>query len=199
MGLLLITVRRKKMMTLLFGSQRNLSRSGRTKMVSGALHSSFSSREELLPVTKMELRSRYLTTVKSLPSVNWGPLMSQIDDFYTYFPKAADETEDEFNRRKYEWRTRCRPLWLGIGSMKSVYRMTLPFRVDPTVRIIRFLGTSDGCRFAHIDLAERKKFEVEQAIMLDTQRKQLTSSAQKRSYCSLYFDACMLTGCILGI
>jgi hypothetical protein len=114
----------------------------------------------------------------------WSPLMSQIDDFYTYFPKANDESEDEFNRRKYAMEDKVQAI-VGTGSMKSVYRMTLPFRVDPTVRRIRFLGTSDGCRFAHIDLAERKKFEVEQVIMLDTQRKQLTSSAQKRSYCSL--------------
>ena len=28
----------------------------------------------------------------------WSPLMSQIDDFYTYFPKAADETDDEFKQ-----------------------------------------------------------------------------------------------------
>jgi hypothetical protein len=31
----------------------------------------------------------------------WSPLMSFIDDFYTYFTKSADETDDEFNRRKY--------------------------------------------------------------------------------------------------
>ena len=27
----------------------------------------------------------------------WSPLMSAIDDFYTLFPKAGDETDDEFN------------------------------------------------------------------------------------------------------
>ena len=30
----------------------------------------------------------------------WSQLMCAIDDFYTLFPKAADETDDEFNRRK---------------------------------------------------------------------------------------------------
>ena len=75
---------------------------------------------------------------------------------------------------------------MGQGSMTSIYRMTLPFKVDPSVTRIRFLGTSDGCRFAHVDLAEKKKFEVEQVIMIDTKKKHnLPSSAMKRSYCSL--------------
>jgi hypothetical protein len=114
----------------------------------------------------------------------WSPLMSQIDDFYTYFPKAADETDDEFNRRKYAMEDNVQSI-VAEGPMKSVYRMSLPFRVDPTVKRVRFLGTNDGCRFAHVDLAERKKLEVEQVIMIDTNRKQLPSSGQKRYYSSL--------------
>ena len=71
------------------------------------------------------------------------------------------------------------------GPMKSVYRMSLPFRVDPTVKRVRFLGTEDGCRFAHVDLAERRKFEVEQVIMIDTKKKLPSSGEKKRSYYSL--------------
>jgi hypothetical protein len=119
-------------------------------------------------------------------SETWSPLMSQIDDFYNYFPKAADETDDEFNRRKYAMEDNVQSIVAGGGAMNSVYRMSLPFRVDPTVKRVRFLGTNDGCRFAHVDLAERRKLEVEQVIMIDTMKnKQLPSSAQKRNYCSL--------------
>jgi hypothetical protein len=114
----------------------------------------------------------------------WSPLMSEIEDFYSYFPKAADETEDEFNRRKYAMEDKVQSI-VGSGYMKSVYRMNLPFRVDPTVTRIRFLGTSDGSRFAHIDLAERKKFELERVIIIDTNKKQPSSAGKKRSYCSL--------------
>jgi hypothetical protein len=64
--------------------------------------------------------------------------------------------------------------------------MTLPFKVDPSVTRVRFLGTSDGCRFAHVDLSEKKKFEVEKVIMIDTKKKiNLPSSAKKRNYHSL--------------
>jgi hypothetical protein len=114
----------------------------------------------------------------------WSPLMSQIDDFYTYFPKTADETDDEFNRRKYAMEDNVQSI-VAEGPMKSVYRMSLPFRVDPTVKRVRFLGTEDGCRFAHIDLAEKRKFEVEQVIMIDTKKKLPSSSEKKRSYYSL--------------
>jgi hypothetical protein len=114
----------------------------------------------------------------------WSPLMSQIADFYSYFPKANDETDDEFNRRKYAMEDKVQSI-VAQGCMKSVYRMHLPFRVDPTVTRIRFLGTNDGSRFAHIDLAERKKFELEQVIIIDTNRRPLPSSATKRNYCSL--------------
>jgi hypothetical protein len=57
----------------------------------------------------------------------WSPLMSEIDDFYTYFPKAADETDDEFNRRKYAMEDNVQSI-VAEGPMKSVYRMSLPFR-----------------------------------------------------------------------
>jgi hypothetical protein len=115
----------------------------------------------------------------------WSPLMSQIDDFYTYFTKSADETDDEFNRRKYAMEDNVQSI-LVEGPMTSIYRMTLPFKVDPSVTRIRFLGTSDGCRFAHVDLAEKKKFEVEKVIMIDTKKRlNLPSSAKKRNYHSL--------------
>ena len=42
-------------------------------------------------------------------------------------------------------------------TFTSVYRMKLPFRVDPTEKKIVFVGTSSGARLVHVDLAERKR------------------------------------------
>jgi hypothetical protein len=99
-------------------------------------------------------------------------------------PQSWHENDDEFNRRKYAMEDNVQSIVAGGGAMHSVYRMSLPFHVD-TVKRVRFLGTTtDGCRFAHVDLAERRKLEVEQVIMIDTNRK-LPSSGQKRSYSSL--------------
>jgi hypothetical protein len=69
--------------------------------------------------------------------------------------------------------------------MKSIHRMKLPFRVDPTVMRIRFLGTSDRCRFAPIDLAGRKKVTIEKVIMINTNNKKLPNSALKHKNDSL--------------
>jgi hypothetical protein len=49
----------------------------------------------------------------------WSPLMSQIDDFYTYFTKSADETDDEFNRRKYAMEDNVQSI-LVEGPMTSI-------------------------------------------------------------------------------
>ena len=106
--------------------------------------------------------------------------MFPIDDFYKLFPKAIDETEDEFNHQKYAMEDKVHSM-VSKGTLNSIYRMVLPFRVDPTVRRVRILGTSDGCRFAHVDLAERKKIEVEEVIMMD-RRKLLPSSAEKNKH-----------------
>jgi hypothetical protein len=113
----------------------------------------------------------------------WSDLMSEIDEFYNYFPKALDESADEFNRRKYAMEDKVQAI-AGDQTLKSIHRMKLPFSVDPTVMRVRFLGTSDGCRFAHIDLAEKKKISIEKVIMIDTNKKRL-SSAEKRKYDSL--------------
>jgi hypothetical protein len=49
----------------------------------------------------------------------------------------------------------------GDRPKRSTYKMPLPFRVDPSVKTIRFLGTEDGQRYAAVDLAERSMSEVE--------------------------------------
>jgi hypothetical protein len=113
-------------------------------------------------------------------------MMAAIDRFYNMFPKADDETDDEFNRWKYAMEDMVQTL-LAEGSLNSIYRMSLPFRVDPTVRHVRILGTTDGCRFAHVDLAEKKKIEVEQVIMMDKRKlaDNNNSSNKRASYSNL--------------
>ena len=107
--------------------------------------------------------------------------MFAIDDFFQLFPKATDETEDEFNHHKYAMEDKVHAMMVLQGTLNSIYQMSLPFRVDPTVRRVRILGTSDGCRFAHVDLAERKKIKVEEVIMLD-KRKLLPTLAEKNRH-----------------
>jgi hypothetical protein len=63
---------------LVWISQRNLSRSGKTKIVSGALHSSLSSREELLPVITMNGVEVKVSNNGEEFGISelWSPLMS---------------------------------------------------------------------------------------------------------------------------
>ena len=44
-------------------------------------------------------------------------------------------------------------------ALKSEYRHKLPFRVDPGEKRVTFVGTSNGCPIAAVDLHERKKHE----------------------------------------
>ena len=94
---------------------------------------------------------------------------------------AADETEDKFNHRKYAMEDKVHSMMVSQGTLNSIYRMLLPFQVDPTVQRVRILGTSDGCRFAHDDLTERKKIKVEEVIMMD-KRNLLPTSAEKNNH-----------------
>jgi hypothetical protein len=119
-------------------------------------------------------------------SEEWSPLMSDIGDFYTSLQKAHDETDDDFNRRKISMEDTVGTLLDDNGgSLTSVYRMPLPFRVDPTVQRVRILGDDKGTRFAHVDLTERKKVSVEKVIMLSSKKLHPTSSEKKRAYSKL--------------
>ena len=113
----------------------------------------------------------------------WSAFMESIDNFYSLFPKAADETDDEFNRRKYAMEDHVRAMKDGSSKLVSIYKKTLPFHVDPST-MKTCISTADGCRFCHVDLAEKQKVEVNNVIMMDT--KKLPVSAEKiRSYSSL--------------
>jgi hypothetical protein len=115
----------------------------------------------------------------------WSPMMIDIGEFYDLFPKARHETDDDFNRRKISMEDTVGNLLENYGgTLTSIYRMPLPFRVDPTVQRVRIIGDEKGTRFAHVDLTERKKVEVEKVFMLG---KKVTPSSgdKKREYSKL--------------
>jgi hypothetical protein len=105
-------------------------------------------------------------------SERWSSLMLQIDSFYEPLKdhRAHDESEDEFNRRKYAMEDQAQALMQQSGDaiVASVFKMSLPFQVDPTSLRTRFLGTRDGNRFCHIDLTEKQKFKAHTVMMMDS-------------------------------
>ena len=65
------------------------------------------------------------------------------------------------------------------GQMLSVYKKTLPFRVEPTEKRTVFSGDSEGGRYCHIDLMEKKAMEVQEVMMMDEITNNCARSAQK--------------------
>jgi hypothetical protein len=114
----------------------------------------------------------------------WCPLMADARHFYTTFPKHRDETEENALRKRIAMSERSDTM-SGGRSKRSTYRMPLPFRVDPSVKRIQFLGTEDGKRYATIDLAERSMLEVE-TFKLFTTKLSLPNSDKKRKHNTLF-------------
>ena len=114
----------------------------------------------------------------------WCPLMADVRHFYTTFPKHKGETEENAMRKSIAMCDRSDVL-AGGRAKRSTYRMALPFRVDPSVKRIRFLGTEDGQRYATVDLAERSMSEVE-TFALFTAKMNITNSDKKRKHSNLF-------------
>ena len=91
----------------------------------------------------------------------WHNFMTDAELFYNRFPMAANETQDEYNKRRFAMIAAVRDMKKHSlnGALKSEYRYKLPFRVDPGEKKVTFVGTSNGCRVAAVDLHERKKHE----------------------------------------
>jgi hypothetical protein len=73
---------------------------------------------------------------------------------------------------------------------RSTYRMTLPYRVDPSAKRIWFPGTPDGKRYDDVDLAERSMNEVESFTLFtakvcipNSDHKKGSSTLSSRGYC----------------
>jgi hypothetical protein len=115
----------------------------------------------------------------------WCPLMKDVRHFYTTFPKHRDETEENALRKRIAMSERSDTMSAGTRGKRSTYRMKLPFRVDPSVKRIRFLGTEDGKRYATVDLAERSMNEVE-TFSLFTTKLSLPNSDKKRKHNTLF-------------
>jgi hypothetical protein len=115
----------------------------------------------------------------------WCPLMTDVRNFYTTFPKHHNETEENACRKRIAMANTCDTMSRGKG-IRSTYRMKLPFHVDPSVKRIRFLGTEDGKRYATVDLAERSMDEVESFSLFTTKMNVSTNSDKKRKTKNLF-------------
>jgi hypothetical protein len=115
----------------------------------------------------------------------WCPLMADVRHFYTTFPKHRDETVENALRKRIAMSERSDTM-SGGKAKRSTYRMPLPFRVDPAVKRIRFLGTEDGKRYATVDLAERSMNEVETFSLFTTKLSLPPNSDKKRKHNTLF-------------
>jgi hypothetical protein len=104
---------------------------------------------------------------------------------YTTFPKHKGETEENAMRKSIVAMCDRSDVLDGGRPKGSTYMMPLPFRIDPSVKRIRFLGTEDGQRYATVDLAERNMIEVE-TFALFTAKMNITNSDKKRKHSNLF-------------
>ena len=107
----------------------------------------------------------------------WTPIMANTRNFFSTFPKLKSESDQNAMRRSIAMCDKS-DVMAGDRSKRSTYKMSLPFRVDPSVKTIRFLGTEDGQRYAAVDLAERSMCEVETFCLFKA--KAATDSDKKR-------------------
>ena len=94
----------------------------------------------------------------------WALHTQSMNVFYAKFPKRKGESQDNFDRRRFQMVTTMRKMKLKYadedGHMVSTFRLDLPFRVEPTEKRIHFIGDKKGGRYCHIDLVEKKLQEV---------------------------------------
>ena len=129
----------------------------------------------------------------------WGQQTQSMNVFYAKFPKRGGESQDDFDRRRFQMVTTMRKMKLKYsdedGNMVSTYRLDLPFRVEPTEKRIHFIGDKTGGRYCHVDLIEKKLQEVHSVQLIgeddddeddDGRKKQsfVTPAKKKSKYCS---------------
>ena len=100
----------------------------------------------------------------------WTHLMENITEFYDSFPRAVDETMYEFNRRMFTFEDLVKELRLNNDAIVSTHHVMLPFPVDPTTLRTRFVGTEDGAKYCHVDLAEKARKVVDKVYNMQTSK-----------------------------
>jgi hypothetical protein len=115
----------------------------------------------------------------------WNPLMADVRNFYLTFPKHKHESEENAMRKSIAM-CDTSDVMAGGKPKRSTYRMTLPFRVDPSVKRIRFLGTPDGQRYASVDLAERSTMNEVESFTLFAAKVTVPNSEKKRKLTTLF-------------
>ena len=101
----------------------------------------------------------------------WSEMTQDLDVFYSKFKNQAGECKDDFTMRRFSMRNSLKKMMMRYADtdnkMVSVFRKTLPFRVEPTEMRVVFSGDKVGGRYCHIDLIEKKVQEVHEVMMMD--------------------------------
>lgn len=111
----------------------------------------------------------------------WTDYMKDINSFYKHYQNAQDNMElDDHYARRLAMKDSLRMLSIqNGGSISSLHRCSLPFRVDREVDY-SIHGDRFGGRYVHIDLAERSKVKIRKVnIMEDTVNDYIPTSAKK--------------------
>jgi hypothetical protein len=89
----------------------------------------------------------------------WSPLMNYVRNYFSTIPKLRSESVENAFRKAIAMRDTCDTMAEGMPKT-STYKMWLPFKVDPTVKTVRLVGTDEGQRFAAVDLAEKSTIDL---------------------------------------
>ena len=117
-------------------------------------------------------------------SEKWSAMSQDMDVYYRRFKKDQEESDDDYTQRRFAMRTMLKKMKNKYGdtegSMLSVYRKPLPFRVEPTEKRVVFSGDMEGGRYCHIDLMEKKAVEVQEVLMFEDINENTPPSATKQ-------------------
>ena len=76
----------------------------------------------------------------------------------------------EFNRRMFAFEDLVKELRPDNDAIVSTHHVMLPFPVDPTTLRTRFVGTEDGAKYCHVDLAEKARKVVDKVYNMQTSK-----------------------------
>ena len=96
--------------------------------------------------------------------------MISVNEFYDGFAHGPTESLEERMRRRFAMQDAVRNMEAS-GNTTSIYRMPTPFRADKSSMRVIFCGSSNGGRYAHIDLSEKKKVKKSHVLIMAKRRK----------------------------
>ena len=117
----------------------------------------------------------------------WSDMTQDLDIFYSRFKKKSGESLDDYTMRRFQMREALNVMKQKFADpdnkMVSIFRKSLPFRVEPTEMVIDYSGDKVGGRYCHIGLIEKKLQTVHSVMMMDdVVNENVPPSEQKKKY-----------------